>query len=94
MKNLIWFVFAGTRGGETRARIVSSLLSKPKNSNQISKDLKLDYKTVQHHLKVLTKNKLLDVQNKNNYGAVFFPSTILKENLSTFKEIWERFGKN
>lgn len=94
MKNLIWFLFAGTRGGNMRARIIDSLNRKPKNAHQLAKELKVDYKTVQHHLKTLSKNKLLVVENKEQYGAVYFISQLMKEQMQTFNDIWERFGKN
>lgn len=93
MKNLIWFLFAGTRGGEMRARIINSIKAKPKNANQLSKDLKVDYKTIQHHLKTLSKNRLLTIENKNEYGATYFISPLMKENMQIFNEIWEGFGK-
>ncbi len=93
MKNLIWYLFAGTRGGEMRAKIIGILIKTPKNAHQLSKDLKVDYKTIQHHLKVLYKNQIIVAVNKEAYGATYFISSLMEENLSTFKEIWERFGK-
>jgi len=93
MKNLLWYLIAGTKGGETRGRIIELLRKNPSNANKIAEVLKLDYKTVRHHLEVLEKNNVITAVNKGNYGAVYFLSEIMKSSLSTFNEIWVRFGK-
>ena len=94
MKNLIWYMFAGTRGGITRARIVNLIKDNPTNANQISEKLKLDYKTVRHHLKVLNKNKLIYAIEKEKYGAVYFLSEQIEANIKVFNEIWDQIGNN
>jgi len=93
MKNLLWYLVAGTKGGETRGKIIELLNKIPSNANKISEILRLDYKTVRHHLEVLEKNDIITAVNKGNYGAVYFLSEIMKANLQTFNEIWARFGK-
>ena len=55
MKNLLWYLVAGTKGGETRGKIISLLKKTPSNANKIAETLMLDYKTVRHHLEVLEK---------------------------------------
>ena len=93
MKNLLWYLIAGTRGGATRGRIIELLKKKPNNAHMIAKMLKLDYKTVRHHLEVLEKNNVIVPINKGNYGAVYFLSELMQENIKVFGEIWEQFGK-
>ena len=93
MKNLLWYLIAGTKGGETRGKIIELLRKKPSNANKIAEILKLDYKTIRHHLEVLEKNNIITAVNKGNYGAVYFLSEIMKPNLGTFNEIWGQFGK-
>ena len=93
MKNLLWYLVAGTRGGETRGKIIKLLNKKPSNANKISEILKLDYKTVRHHLEVLEKNNVITVINKGNYGAVYFLSELMQANIKIFDEIWAKFGK-
>ena len=93
MKNLLWYLIAGTKGGKTRGRIIELLRRKPNNAHMIAKILKLDYKTIRHHLEVLEKNNIITAVNKGNYGAVYFLSEIMKSNLETFNEIWVKFGK-
>ena len=93
MKNLLWYLVAGTKGGETRGRIIELLKKNPSNANKIAGILKLDYKTVRHHLGVLEKNNVITAINKGNYGAVYFLSDLMQENFKVFGEIWEQFGK-
>ena len=93
MKNLLWYLVAGTKGGETRGKIIDLLKKKPSNANKIAEILKLDYKTVRHHLEVLEKNNIIAAINKGKYGAVYFLSEIMEANIKVFGEIWEQFGK-
>jgi len=93
MKNLIWYLFAGTRGGETRILIVTALKKKPMNMNQLSNTLNLDYKTIQHHIRILLDNQIISAVNKGKYGAVYFISDEMERLWNDFQSIWDRFGK-
>ena len=93
MKNLLWYLIAGTRGGETRRRIIELLKKNPCNANKIAEMLSLDYKTVRHHLEILEKNSIITAVNKGNYGAVFFLSEQMEASMKIFGEIWAKFGK-
>ena len=93
MKQLLYYLLLGTRGGETRARILNSIKNKPINANQLASELKLDYKTIQHHLRILVKNNILKTINGNSYGVVYFLSEYMEQNIFLFVEIWDRFGK-
>ncbi|MGI0039807.1 MAG: winged helix-turn-helix domain-containing protein, partial [Nitrososphaera sp.] len=55
-KRILWYLIASSRGGINRAKIIDLVNSRPANANQIASELKLDYKTVLHHLKVLSEN--------------------------------------
>ena len=92
-KRLLWFVFAGSRGGLNRLRIISSLKVKPLNMNQLAKELDLDYKAIQHHIKVLEKNNLI-TKIGEKYGVTFFISTFLEVNMETFEEIATKLDKS
>lgn len=92
-KRLLWFVFAGTRGGINRLRIISALQNNPSNTNQLSKELGLDYKAIKHHLGVLEKNQLIDKAGEK-YGVTYFVSTFLEVNMDTFKEIVKKLDKS
>ena len=92
-KRLLWFVFAGSRGGLNRLKIISILKQNPLNTNQLAKELGLDYKAIQHHIKVLEKNNLI-VKAGEKYGVVFFISTFLEVNMETFEEIEGKLDKS
>ena len=49
-KRLLWFVFAGSRGGLNRLKIISKLRENPFNTNQLAKGMGFDYKAIQHHI--------------------------------------------
>ena len=93
MKNILWYLIAGTKGGETRGKIITYLKDNPSNANKLAEMLKLDYKTIRHHLEILEKNNIISPINKGNYGAVFFLSEYMQANINIFNEIWDRFGK-
>jgi predicted transcriptional regulator len=92
-KRLLLFVFAGSRGGLNRLRIISSIKKKPLNTNQLAKELGLDYKAIQHHIKVLEKNNLI-TKIGEKYGVTFFISTFLEVNMETFEEIATKLDKS
>jgi predicted transcriptional regulator len=93
MRNVLWYLVAGTRGGLTRGRIIELVKKKPANAKRISDSLKLDYKTIRHHLRILEKNNIVYAVNKGSYGAVYFLTQMMEANSGIFKEIWERLGK-
>ena len=92
-KRLLWFIFAGSRGGLTRLKIISKLKENPLNTNQLANELGLDYKAIQHHIKVLEKNSLITKAGEK-YGIMFFISTFLEVNMETFEEIEGKLGKS
>ena len=92
-KRLLWFVFAGSKGGLNRIRLISVIRKTPLNANQLAKELGLDYKAIQHHLNVLTKNNLI-TKVGDKYGATFFISTFLEINIETFDEIVTKLEKS
>ena len=92
-KRLLWFVFAGSRGGFNRLRLVRIIKEKPLNANQLAKELKLDYKAIQHHIKVLEKNNIVTKVGEK-YNVTYFISTFLEVNIDTFNEIAEKLDKS
>ena len=92
-KRLMWFIFAGSRGGLTRLRIISLLKKTPLNTNQLSKELGFDYKAIQHHIKVLEKNNMITKVGEK-YSVMYFISTFLEANMKTFEEIEEKLDKS
>ena len=92
-KSLLWFIFTGSRGGLNRLRIIFSLKEKPLNTNQLAKELGLDYKAIQHHIKILEKNNLI-TKIGEKYGVTYFISTFLEVNMETFEEIAAKLDKS
>ena len=89
---IIQWMIGGTRGGPNRARIIKALSENPRNANQLSQDLKLDYSTIRYHLEVLEKNGLVRSIGED-YGKMYFPSDKLLNNFEFFEEIWVKVGK-
>jgi predicted transcriptional regulator len=92
-KRLLWFLFAGSRGGLNRLKIISVLKEKPLNANQLAKELDLDYKAIQHHIRVLEKNNIITKAGEK-YGVTYFISTFLEVNMESFDEIVQKLGKS
>lgn len=92
LKYLLEWLIAGTRGGLTRAKIIIALKENPQNANQLATNLKLDYRTIRHHLEVLKKNKII-VSAGEGYGKIYFLSPIMEENYALFEEILKKIWK-
>jgi len=92
LKYLLGWLIAGTRGGPTRAKIIEILKETPQNANQLATALKMDYRTIRHHLKVLEKNRIITTAGEG-YGTTYFLSPVLEENYVLFEEIVKRIWK-
>ncbi len=92
-KRVLWYLIASSRGGINRAKIIDLVSGRPANANQIAQELKLDYKTVLHHLKVLAENGLIITDNKDAYGATYFLTPLMEKNYASFQEIMGKIGK-
>jgi predicted transcriptional regulator len=92
-KRLLWFVFAGSRGGLNRLKIISKLRENPFNINQLAKELGLDYKAIQHHVRVLEKNNMISKVGEK-YNVNYFVSTFLEVNMGIFEEIEGKLDKS
>lgn len=92
VKRLLWWLLSGSAGGFNRGRILEVLFDQPRNANELSSILNLDYKTIRHHLRVLEKNNLI-THTGSGYGQMYFPSDLLEKNVEFFNEIWGKIGK-
>jgi len=86
---VFWGLFVGSRGATNRIRIISALRKRPSNRNQLATELGIDYKAIQHHLKVLEKNNLV-IKFGNYYGVVYCVSTLFENSEFVFDEIVDR----
>lgn len=85
-KRLLWYLFAGSRGGSARIKIIELLKAHPYNINQLAEALKLDYKAIQHHIQVLEKNNMISKAGEK-YGVLYFVSEYLDANMNAFDQI-------
>jgi DNA-binding transcriptional ArsR family regulator len=92
LRRLLWYLLGGTRGGPNRAEIIKILQNRPCNANQLAEALRVDYKTVQHHVRILEENGLVSLANKGSYGAVLFLTAKMEDALPILDEIWSRIG--
>ncbi len=86
LKYILGWLIAGTRGGATRAKIIMALKEIPRNANQLAQQLGMDYRTIRHHLGVLTKNGIL-VSAGKGYGTTYFLAPQLEDNYGVFEAI-------
>ena len=93
LRYLLGWLITGTRGGVTRAKIITALRETPQNANQLASLLRLDYRTIRHHLEVLHKNRLI-ISVGDRYSTTYFLSPAMEANYALFEEImkkiWEK----
>ncbi len=85
-ERILWWLFAGSAGARTRASVLFSIREQPRNAQQLSEALNLDYSTVRHHLRVLEKNRIV-VSEGEKYGKLYFISDIMESHWATLEEI-------
>ena len=86
MSKVFSSVFTGMGGRYTRLRIICALTEDPSNTFQLSKKLDLDYKAIQHNIKVLEGSNMITRMGKG-YGDIFFPSELISSNLPTLYKV-------
>jgi DNA-binding transcriptional ArsR family regulator len=91
-RRLLWYLFAGSKGGDNRIKIIDLLKERPYNINQLAESLGLDYKAIQHHIVVLEKNNLVTKMGEK-YGILYFISNYLEANIESFNEIRSKIKK-
>lgn len=92
LRRLLFMSLSGTRGGPMRAAILSMLSKKTCNTNEIAKNMDVDYKTAQHHIRVLSDMGFVSSSGKK-YADGYELSAILKSNSKLLKEVFSGFGK-
>lgn len=93
-KRTMMYLLIGTRGGYNRLKILRLIQEEPMNANKICERLQLDYKTVQHHIKILEESKIIVTSSpKGTYGAMYFLAAYVEKNISFIDDIWVKFGK-
>jgi DNA-binding transcriptional ArsR family regulator len=88
-RRMLWWLFLSSAGAPTRTRIVRALRDEPRNAQQLSVALRLDYTTVRHHLGVLSRNRLLETGG-DRYGQLYFLSPTLEERWADLEAVTAR----
>ena len=91
-RRLLWYLFAGSKGGDNRIRIIELLRERPYNINQLADVLGLDYKAIQHHIVALERNNLVSKMGEK-YGILYFISNYLEANMESFNEVRSKIKK-
>ncbi len=89
----ILYFLTGTRGGMNRIEILKMLLKKSLNANEIKEKTKLDYKTVQHHLRLLVKNRFIS-NSGERYGTTYQLTDEFRSHKDVLDEILAKVNKS
>jgi len=89
MEKALWYLLAGTRGGENRARIIRLIDERPRNANKLAEKLDVDYNTVRHHLDVLLDHDVVE-RGGDDYGALYFLTDRFDHHREVFEEITDQ----
>ncbi len=92
-ERLLWWLFAGSTGARTRLLVLEAIKEQPRNAQQLSQLLHLDYTTIRHHLGVLEKNHLV-VTEGEKYGKLYFLSEMMEANWTKLQEIKAKTASN
>ena len=88
LRRLFWWLLVGSRGGPTRLQILMVLREGPANANQIATRLGLNYKTVQHHLRILEENRMI-ISEGGKYNVIYRLSPELLDNIDILDSVIE-----
>ncbi|WP_254839121.1 winged helix-turn-helix domain-containing protein [Natronomonas marina] len=89
MEKALWYLLAGTRGGKNRARLVRAIDDRPRNANQLSEALDLEYNTVRYHLAKLEDHDVVETGG-DDYGELYFLTDRFDRHREEFERITER----
>jgi len=88
-ERLLWWLFAGSAGGATRATVLLAIREQPRNAQQLSQALHLDYTTVRHHLRVMEANIIVLAEGEK-YGRIYFVTEGMESHWDKLQEILKR----
>lgn len=91
-RRMLRYMFTATRGGRSRLRIVALLLQDPRNRCQLARAAGMDYKAVQHHLRVMEKNRLVE-GGGGGYGETYRVSALLEHGLCELVSAADALGR-
>jgi DNA-binding transcriptional ArsR family regulator len=71
--------------------VLNAVREQPRNAQQLSQALSLDYTTIRHHLGVLEKNRLVLTEG-DKYGKLYFLSELMEANWGKLEAITEKIN--
>ena len=89
MRKALWYLLAGTRGGENRARLIRAIDDRPRNANRLSEALDLEYNTVRYHLEKLEDHDVVETGGEN-YGELYFLTDRFERHREASESITDR----
>ena len=89
MEKALWYLLAGTRGGKNRARLVRAVDERPRNANQLSEALDLEYNTIRYHLEKLEDHDVVETSGED-YGELYFLTDRFERHREEFETITDR----
>ena len=91
-ERLLWWLFAGSAGAATRATVLFAIREQPRNAQQLSQKLNLDYTTVRHHLRVMEANRIVLTEGEK-YGKIYFVSEAMEAHWDKLQDILKKTRK-
>jgi predicted transcriptional regulator len=85
-------IFTGMQGRYTRLKMILAIAEDPLNTQQLSKELGYDFKSIKRNLEILEENNLIESSGEG-YGKLFFLSELMETNLSTLLHVIEKVDK-
>ena len=94
LRRLLALLIAGSRGGPTRLRLLDLVAAEPRNAHQVAKALAVDYKTAEHHLRILSRAGL--IAGGEGYAGAYQLSPLLEAHWAVLRSAFaqpEGFGE-
>lgn len=78
------------RGGSNRWKIMKLLHERPYNPNELSKMLKLNYRTITFHLEILKEYDMIEIEG--SYGKLCSLTEVIELDYKNIQEFIKKIG--